>query len=249
MCGSRGALQIPRLRSPGFPVEIHGVDALHAPFFAERRTRGPVQRCVAGNPGRDDKGEGGRFQKVRLLKRSRFSSPWVGRRPMTPPVEMTKGRVVTQSNTALNSLTTPPLSSRPERSVVEEPAVSFRPFSHTLFSPCAVAGAEAQFSFHPFRPNKDLGFRVCVRTTGFRNSSPVGTAENYPGRQSWVNLDRAQMLAGDHQNQPSALPANQASYFSYGQLWLKIAQHAGFKSTARPVPQGRLRITQDISPG
>src|ERR1700734_1315198 len=23
---------------------------------------------------------------------SRFSSPWVGRRPMTPPVEMTKGR-------------------------------------------------------------------------------------------------------------------------------------------------------------
>jgi hypothetical protein len=46
-----------RLRSPGFPVEICGVDALHAPFFTERRTRGPVQCCVAGNPGRDDKGE------------------------------------------------------------------------------------------------------------------------------------------------------------------------------------------------
>src|SRR5271167_3329526 len=48
LCGSRGALQIPRLRSPGFPVEICGVDALHAPFFRERRTRGPVQCCVAG---------------------------------------------------------------------------------------------------------------------------------------------------------------------------------------------------------
>ena len=44
-----------RLRSPGFPVEICGVDALHAPFFTERRTRGPVQCYVAGNPGRDDK--------------------------------------------------------------------------------------------------------------------------------------------------------------------------------------------------
>jgi hypothetical protein len=29
-----------------------------------------------------------------LLKRSGFSSPWVGPTPMTPPVEMTKGRVV-----------------------------------------------------------------------------------------------------------------------------------------------------------
>jgi hypothetical protein len=29
-----------------------------------------------------------------LLNRTRFSSPWVGRRPMTPPVEMTKGRAV-----------------------------------------------------------------------------------------------------------------------------------------------------------
>src|ERR1700691_1160588 len=51
--------QVPRLRSPGFPVEIHGVDALHAPFFTESRTRGVFQCCVAGNPGRDDKGESG----------------------------------------------------------------------------------------------------------------------------------------------------------------------------------------------
>ena len=28
---------------PGFPVELGGVDELHAPFFAERRTRSPVQ--------------------------------------------------------------------------------------------------------------------------------------------------------------------------------------------------------------
>jgi hypothetical protein len=48
-------LQVPRLRSPGFPVEHGGVGELHAPFFTERRTRGSVQCNVAGNPGRDDK--------------------------------------------------------------------------------------------------------------------------------------------------------------------------------------------------
>ena len=61
LCRIRGAPQIPRLRSPGFPVELRGVDTLHAPFFTERRTRGPVQCYVAGNPGRDDKVEGGDF--------------------------------------------------------------------------------------------------------------------------------------------------------------------------------------------
>ena len=43
--------QVPPLRSPGLPVELGGVDALHAPFFTEGRTRGLVQRSVAGNPG------------------------------------------------------------------------------------------------------------------------------------------------------------------------------------------------------
>ena len=43
--------QVPPLRSPGFPVELGGVDALHAPFFTEGRTRGLVQRSVAVNPG------------------------------------------------------------------------------------------------------------------------------------------------------------------------------------------------------
>jgi hypothetical protein len=43
--------QVPPLRSPGFPVELDGVDTLHAPFFAEGRIRGLVQCCVAGNPG------------------------------------------------------------------------------------------------------------------------------------------------------------------------------------------------------
>jgi hypothetical protein len=32
-------------------VDLGGFGALHAPFFMERRTRGLVQRCVAGNPG------------------------------------------------------------------------------------------------------------------------------------------------------------------------------------------------------
>jgi hypothetical protein len=49
-------LQIPRLRSPGFPVGVSGFGELHAPFFTESRIRGLVQCCVAGNPGRDDKG-------------------------------------------------------------------------------------------------------------------------------------------------------------------------------------------------
>ena len=44
---------------PGFPVELRGFEALHAPFFAERRTRGPVLDCVQEirlrdwNPARD----------------------------------------------------------------------------------------------------------------------------------------------------------------------------------------------------
>jgi hypothetical protein len=38
----------PSAALPRIPVEICGVDALHAPFLTERRTRGPVQCCVAG---------------------------------------------------------------------------------------------------------------------------------------------------------------------------------------------------------
>jgi hypothetical protein len=37
-----GKLQVPPLRYPGFPIEFGGVDAVHAPFFKERRTGGPV---------------------------------------------------------------------------------------------------------------------------------------------------------------------------------------------------------------
>ncbi|MGC2401157.1 MAG: hypothetical protein WA510_15295, partial [Acidobacteriaceae bacterium] len=47
----KGKLQISPLRYPGFPVEVSGVGELHAPFFKERRIRGPVRRSVAGNPG------------------------------------------------------------------------------------------------------------------------------------------------------------------------------------------------------
>jgi hypothetical protein len=34
--------------SPRIPVELTGFRELHAPFLIERRTRGLVQRCVAG---------------------------------------------------------------------------------------------------------------------------------------------------------------------------------------------------------
>jgi hypothetical protein len=40
--------QISPLRYPGFPVEFGGVADLHAAFLNESRTRGHVQRCVAG---------------------------------------------------------------------------------------------------------------------------------------------------------------------------------------------------------
>jgi hypothetical protein len=40
-----------RYATPCFPVEVDGVGKLHAAFFTESRTRGRVQRSVAGNPG------------------------------------------------------------------------------------------------------------------------------------------------------------------------------------------------------
>jgi hypothetical protein len=44
--------------------------------------------------------------------------------------------------------------------------------------------------------------------------SPEGTAENDPGRQSWVRPDRKRMLTGNHQANPilsetSPVPHNQ----------------------------------------
>jgi hypothetical protein len=47
----RGKENCRSLGYPGFPVELGGAGELHAPFLTERRTRGPVQCCVAGNPG------------------------------------------------------------------------------------------------------------------------------------------------------------------------------------------------------
>jgi hypothetical protein len=44
-------LQIPPLRSPGFPVEFSGFHELHAAFFTESRTRCPFYGRAAGNPG------------------------------------------------------------------------------------------------------------------------------------------------------------------------------------------------------
>jgi hypothetical protein len=66
--------QVPRLRSPGFPVEIGGVGELHAPFLGERRTRNRVQRSVAGNPGRDDNNERVVARKEWLLNRGIFQT-------------------------------------------------------------------------------------------------------------------------------------------------------------------------------
>jgi hypothetical protein len=64
--------QIPRLRSPGFPVEIGGVGKLHAPFLTRKAHSNRVQRSVAGNPGRDDKKERVVARKEWLLNRGIF---------------------------------------------------------------------------------------------------------------------------------------------------------------------------------
>jgi hypothetical protein len=37
--------------APGFPVELVGVDELHAAFLNESRTRGRIQRSVQETPG------------------------------------------------------------------------------------------------------------------------------------------------------------------------------------------------------
>ena len=39
LCCAEVKLQIPRLRSPGFPVELVGVGESHAAFLTESRTR------------------------------------------------------------------------------------------------------------------------------------------------------------------------------------------------------------------
>jgi hypothetical protein len=43
--------EISPLRSPGFPVEVRGVDQDHAVFFKENRIRGCCQQREVGNPG------------------------------------------------------------------------------------------------------------------------------------------------------------------------------------------------------
>jgi hypothetical protein len=63
--------QIPRLRSPGFPVEIGGVGELHAPFLTRKAHTQPCPAQRAGNPGRDDK-ERSAVHKEWLLNRGIF---------------------------------------------------------------------------------------------------------------------------------------------------------------------------------
>jgi hypothetical protein len=44
-------LQVPPLRSPGFPVQLSGVGGLRAAFPTESRIRDLVRYCDVGNPG------------------------------------------------------------------------------------------------------------------------------------------------------------------------------------------------------
>jgi hypothetical protein len=44
-------LQVPPLRSPGFPVQLSGVDELRAAFLTESPIRDLVRYCDVGDPG------------------------------------------------------------------------------------------------------------------------------------------------------------------------------------------------------
>src|SRR5580692_7801902 len=95
--GPQGAVQIPPLCRKTFPRE-------------SRRT---ADLSTALRFGRDDKGEGSTsiLHRQSLLNRSRFSSPWVGRRPMTSSGWDDKGRGAAQFGVVGGSRETAGLSS------------------------------------------------------------------------------------------------------------------------------------------
>jgi hypothetical protein len=95
-------------------------------------TKGP-RNCRSLGYARDDKGKGHRSIEGGCWTR-RFSSPWVGYRPMATPVETTllfEGGIP-RFQEKFEILAATELSSRPERSVVERSAVSF---THPLCCP------------------------------------------------------------------------------------------------------------------
>jgi hypothetical protein len=67
-------------------------------------------------------------------------------------------------------------------------------------------------------------------------SSPEGTAENIPGRQSWASY-----LGVDESARESTvlmIQQGRLQHAAQGRLWELI-----------PAPKGRLKIAQDASPG
>ncbi len=83
---TKGPLNCGSLGCPGFPVKLGGVGELHAPFLTERRTRDRVRRSVAGNPGTLGMTKGRANASLESgCWGEGVSSPWVGRRLMTPP--------------------------------------------------------------------------------------------------------------------------------------------------------------------
>jgi hypothetical protein len=68
------------LGCPRFPVELGGFGKLHAPFLTERRTRGPVLGCVAGNPGSPGMTQGGgsRNNPTQAKRRLEWATHFLG---------------------------------------------------------------------------------------------------------------------------------------------------------------------------
>ena len=97
------------LGCPGFPVESDGFRKAHAAFLDESRKRGHLWFRVAGNPGTLGMTKGRATLRWRAVAEHKaFFIPWVGRRPMTTPVGMTRLATVANGSSFLQNIRSGP---------------------------------------------------------------------------------------------------------------------------------------------
>ena len=93
------------LGCPGFPVESDGFREAHAAFLDESRKRGHLWCRVVGNPGTLGMTKGRATLRWRAVAEHKaFFIPWVGRRPMTTPVGMTRLATVANGSSFLQNI-------------------------------------------------------------------------------------------------------------------------------------------------
>jgi hypothetical protein len=97
------------LGCPGFPVESDGFREAHAAFLDESRKRGHLWCRVVGNPGTLGMTKGRATLRWRAVAEHKaFFIPWVGRRPMTTPVGMTRLATVANGSSFLQNIRSGP---------------------------------------------------------------------------------------------------------------------------------------------